>query len=308
MIRAFGFCALGLCLGATQSLAEGWMQGRERLGYGRLIQNDFVGDGKDRWRTGSVASSRVWGPAGTTDLPSTFGDVLEFRLNAEIIAPDNLVTPEAGDRPFAGSLSFGLHTHFERSQIEYAVGMDMVLTGENTFLGDFQDALHGLLGVDKASDATLAAQIENGIHPTAVVEVGHTVALGEGLALRPFVEARAGVETMLRAGADLSIGSVGSGELLVRDPVSGQRYRVIENPEQGYSVVIGGDIARVSDSAYLPSASGVVVKDTRSRVRAGLHWQGEKSSVFYGVTWLGEEFEGQSEGQAVGSVRLNLNF
>jgi hypothetical protein len=30
--------------------------------------------------------------------------------------------------------------------------------------------------------------------------------------------------------------------------------------------------------------------------------------MFYGLTWLGEEFAGQSEGQLVGSVRLSLRF
>ena len=34
---------------------------RGRIGYGRLITNNFIGDGQDRWRTGSVDSSRVWG-------------------------------------------------------------------------------------------------------------------------------------------------------------------------------------------------------------------------------------------------------
>ena len=40
---------------------------RTRLGYGRLITNDTFGDTYDRWRTGSLAASRVWGrngPAG----------------------------------------------------------------------------------------------------------------------------------------------------------------------------------------------------------------------------------------------------
>ena len=305
MIRAIGLVALGVSLVASQSVAEGM----QRIGYGRMIQNDFIGDTQDRWRTGSVASSRVWGrSAWGGALPSNPGDVLEFRINAEIIAPDNLETPAAGDRPYAGSLSFGFHTHYERSAIEYSLGLDMVLTGDNTLLDQFQGAFHDLLGVQKASDAVLDAQIDNAVHPTAVLEMGHSVQLGDGISIRPFVEARAGVETMLRAGADLTIGGVGRGELLVRDPVSGQRYRTVQNKVPGYSVVLGGDIARVHDSAYLPESSGVTHTDTRSRLRAGLHWQGEKSSVFYGVSWLGEEFEGQQEGQVVGSLRLNLDF
>ena len=29
------------------------------LGYGRLVTNDLLGDGKDRWRTGSVSAFQV---------------------------------------------------------------------------------------------------------------------------------------------------------------------------------------------------------------------------------------------------------
>lgn len=304
MIRFLSIAALGLSVLATQATAGE----RERLGYGRLIQNDFLGDGQDRWRTGSVASSRVWGRDWDGALPEEFGNVVEFRLNAEIMAPDNLVAPAAGDRPYAGSLSFGLHTHLQRRSIEMAMGVDLVATGPMTGLGDFQTALHDVLGVDRASDATLSGQIEDGIHPTAVMEFGRTFSFGESTELRPFVEARAGAETMLRAGADLSIGRVGTGELLVRDPVSGQRYRTIQNAQSGMSFVLGGDIAKVDDSVFLPSADGYVLSDSRKRLRAGLHWQGESSSAFYGVTWLSEEFSGQGEGQMVGSLRLNLNF
>lgn len=304
MLRFLSLAALGLTVLATQATAGE----RERLGYGRLIQNDFLGDGQDRWRSGSVASSRVWARNWDGELPEDFGNILEFRLNAEIMAPDNLVTPAAGDRPYAGSLSFGLHTHYQRKSIEMAMGLDLVATGPMTGLGDFQTALHDVLGVDRASDATLAGQIENGIHPTAVAEFGRTFSIGDATELRPFVEVRAGAETMLRAGADLSIGRVGTGELQVRDPVSGQRYRTIQNPQEGMSFVVGGDIAKVEDSVFLPAGSGYVLSDSRKRLRAGLHWQGEKSSAFYGVTWLSEEFVGQGEGQMVGSLRLNLNF
>jgi hypothetical protein len=49
--------------------------------------------------------------------------------------------------------------------------------------------------------------------------------------------------------------------------------------------------------------------EVRKRVRLGLHWQGENNTaVFYGMTWLGEEFDGQAGGQVIGSARLNLWF
>ncbi|SEQ69613.1 lipid A-modifier LpxR family protein [Thalassovita taeanensis] len=283
-------------------------QDRIKLGYGRMIDNDFIGDTQDRWHSGSVASSRVYGRSWDGQLPESFGEILEFRIGAEIMAPDNLVTPAAGDRPFAGALSLGLHTHYRMNQAEIAMGADMVVTGPVTGLDHFQGALHDLLGMDKASATTRANQIGNGVHPTFVMEVGRTWGLGSMARIRPFVETRVGAETLLRAGADLTFGQVGRGELLVRDPVSGQQYRTIQNNATGYSFVLGADIAKVADSIYLPDSGGYDLTDSRQRVRAGVHWQGQKSSGFYGLTWLGEEFVGQGEGQVVGSLRLNLDF
>ncbi|WP_323780821.1 lipid A-modifier LpxR family protein [Thalassovita sp.] len=304
MIRFLTAAALGLLLLTSQAFAEE----RVRLGYGRLITNDFIGDTQDRWHSGSVASSRIYGYSWDGALPEKFGELLEFRINGEIIAPDNLVSPAAGDRPYAGSLSFGLHTHYQRRETDISMGMDMVLTGPMTGLDDFQGALHDALGVDSASAATLSGQIGNGVHPTFVMELGRDYALGQGATLRPFLETRVGVETLLRAGADVTIGQIGRGELLVRDPVSGQRYRTMQNSDAGYTFVLGGDIAKVTDSIYLPTSRGFTLTDSRQRLRAGVHWQGENSSGFYGLTWLGEEFLGQGEGQLIGSVRLNLNF
>lgn len=282
---------------------------RSRLGYGRLLTNDFIGDGEDRWRSGSVASSWVWGPKWTGSLPDSFGALIELRLNAEIISPDNLTTPAVGDRPYAGSFALGLHSHYRSGGYEMAVGADLVAVGPSTGLDGFQDALHDLLNISPPSDAVRANQIGDGLHPTLVVEVGRTLSFGQNTRLRPFVEGRAGAETLLRAGVDLTFGQMGQGELLVRDPVTGHRYRTITRDRSGYSMVLGGDVAHVSDSVFLPSDRGFTLTDTRTRVRAGVQWQGANGAgAFYGLTWLGEEFEGQGEGQLTGSFRLHIKF
>lgn len=284
-------------------------QDRMRLGYGRLVTNDFIGDGKDRWRTGGIQSSRVWGPAWTGAAPARFGELIELRLGAEIVAPDDLAQLSPTDRAYAGALSVGLHTHFQRGQTEFAVGGDLVFVGPQTGLDDFQDALHDLLNVTRPSDAVRAGQIGNAITPTAVVEVGQSFALGERAAIRPFFEGRVGNETLARVGVDLTIGQLGRGELLVRDAVTGQRYRAVEADWSGYSLVVGGDVAAVSDSQFLPEGGAARLRDTRERLRAGVTWRSETGiSAFYGVTYLGKEFEGQSEGQVVGSVRLRVPF
>ncbi|WP_281968578.1 lipid A-modifier LpxR family protein [Roseovarius nanhaiticus] len=297
--------AMAFILGIAAPAAS---EGRVRLGYGRLVTNDFIGDGFDRWRTGAVASSRVWGPSWDGGLPKGFGQLLELRLNAQIIAPQDLNLPAAGDRPYAGSLSVGLHTHYEAMGAELSLGGDLVFVGPQTGLDGFQDFIHDNLGGQGVGGTVRRTQIGDDIRPTAVMEVGHSTGFGS-LNLRPFAEARAGDETLVRVGADLTIGTALDGGLMVRAPVSGQRYRAVNNGLAGYAFVLGADTAYVEDSVYLPESSGFRLSDARNRVRAGVHYAAPAGHrVFYGVTWLDREFKGQEEGQFVGSLRLHLEF
>jgi hypothetical protein len=281
---------------------------RTRLGYGRLITNDFLGDLQDRERTGSVASSRVWGPQWTGDVPVNFGELLELRLGMEVLAPDDLVRPKPGSRPWAGALSAGVHTHFKQRSFEYSVGASVFATGPQTGLGMLQRKFHKLIGDEPPSYRTLSRQIEDGFYPTVLVEAGRSFDVGAA-SIRPFVSGQAGIETFVRTGVDITLGTIGNGELMIRDSASGHRYRTIQNPRnQGFSFVMGGDIAYVSDSVFLPEDRGLDLTDHRDRVRLGVHWQGEGASAFYGVTWLGKEYETQPDDQIVGSLRINLSF
>lgn len=303
---------LCLCFLVQAAAAQGAdpREPRRYLGYGRLITDDVIGDGEDRWRTGNWASSRIWGPEWQGRLPETFGRVLEFRFNGEIVAPENLAANGPGDRPFVGILSFGLHTHFRRGATDMALGADLAVIGPQTGLDDFQEFLHDVVGAREISSQVRDAQIDNDVEPSLVFEAGREVTLGGGLArLRPFAEARAGLETMLRAGADLTIGQVGGRGLMVRDPVTGQRYQVLHDRPAGLSFVLGGDVAYVADSELLPDSRGLDVEDARARLRAGVHWENDGGTrLFYGLSWLSKEFESQRESQVVGSVRLNLRF
>jgi len=282
---------------------------REYLGHGRLITNDVLGDGYDRWRTGSVALSYLWGPEWRGQRPQAFGEMLELRFNAEILGPENLATPGAGDRPYAQALTMGLHSHFMAGQAEVALGADLTVTGAQLGFDDIQEGLHDVLGGVDPSPATKAGQIGNDVHATAVMEVGRTYKAGAGTALRPFVEAQIGAETMVRAGADVMFGGLGAGGLMLREPVTGHVYTAIDDKGDGLSFVLGGDVAYVSDSIFLPSNRGYRLTDTRNRLRAGVHWESAKGSkLFYGVTWLDKEFKAQRESQVVGSVRLDLKF
>lgn len=293
---------------AHQDIPSPFEARRRVLGYGRLTSNDVIGDGHDRWRTGSVTSSRVWGYSWDGTAPAQLGQLLELRIQGQIIAPENLANVDLRDRPYAGALAFGLHTHSYNRGLELALGVDLVVIGPQTRLDKLHNGLHDMFGLAGPSDGILALQVGNTFRPTAVVEVARTFDLGRAVDVRPFAEARAGDETLLRVGADFTIGSVGKGELFSRESITGQRYRMIYRSAPGYSVVIGGDMAYVADSVYLPENRGYQLTDHRDRLRAGVHWQGENASAFYGLTYLGREFSGQSEGQITGSLRIKLRF
>lgn len=284
---------------------------RVRLGFGHMASNDMLVDGRDRWRSASHVASLVWGPEWQGRLPERFGDVIELRMGLEIITPEYLNSPPGRiDRPFAGALALGVHSHFRRGGTDVTTGVDLVMTGPQTRLDDVQASIHEALGINGPSAAVRAGQIGNGVHPRLVIEAGHPLQLAPAVELRPFVEARWGVETLMRAGADLTLGRIGgAGELLARDHVTGHRYRVIGGGGGGVSLVLGGDVARVEKSLFLPEP-GFRPEHERRRLRAGVHWQGPRAraSGFYGLTWLSEEVVGQSEPQLLGSVTLKIRF
>lgn len=296
-------CAL-LAIHTAPVLAQGSNHSDERvtLGWGRLFTNDIFGDTRDRWRTGSFAVSRVRGAQWAGNLPSVPAALLEFRVAGETIAPADLVTPDATDRRYAGVLSFGLHTHFDWQGLETSLGGNLVITGAQTGASALQARIHDLAGLPEPQ--VFDDQIGNGVHPTAVLEVGKPLG-----ALRPFAEVQAGVETFVRIGADLHLGNLTHEALMVRDGPSGQRYRAVAGSRStGYSVTLGGDVAHVFDSHYFVAGDAAQASETRSRLRAGLHWQGERTEMFYGVTWLGKEFTTQPDNQLLGSVNLRIGF
>lgn len=280
---------------------------RVTLGWGRIFTNDQIGDGQDRWRTGSYSVSRVRGPFWHGLDGLGFGELLELRGHAAVIAPANLTTPSPADRRYVGMMSLGLNTHFGWKGAELALGGEMAMTGPRTGIGRFHGWVHDFAGMVPPSSAVLGAQIGNRIYPGLNAEIGRTIGQGT-LRLRPFAEARAGVESLVRIGADVTFGQLGRDDLMLRDVTSGQLYRAVEGSrDTGTSLTLGADMAQVFDSALMPAGS-VAALDRRYRLRAGLHWQGKRSAVFYGASYLSPEFSGQPEGQVVGAISLNLRF
>jgi hypothetical protein len=296
--------ALAVCAAFPAAADE-----RIPLGFSRLFTNDAIGDTEDRWRSGSYSVSYLRGPAWQGELPERFGSLLEWRLRAEIITPEDITNPVIGtDRRYVGALSLGLHTHFRRAGTELSFGADLVATGPQTGIGRFQKWAHDLVGAPKPR--VLGSQIGDGVYPTVLAEAGRELRLGRGTArFRPFVEAQAGAETLLRLGGDFTFGRMGLDSLRLRDVTTGQRTVAVPGAGgSGLSFVMGGDVAWVADSHYLPSSLGYRLTDSRNRLRAGVHYEGRRHAIFYGLTWLGEEFTAQPDSQIVGSLSLRLNF
>lgn len=296
-----------LIAAALLSASPATAEDRVTLGWGRLFSNDAIGDGKDRWRTGGYQVSRVRGLGWTGRLPDAPGELLEFRASGQLIAPEDLVSPPLTDRRYAGMLSFGMHTHYDWRGNDVSLGADLVFTGPQTGVSNFQKWIHNMIGLPKP--VVVDRQIGNGIYPSFVAEFGRNMAVNDRISLRPFVEAQAGVESFVRVGGDLVIGTLGRDDLMLRDGATGQRYRAVEGTrDNSVSFVLGGDLAQVFDSALLPENGIANRSEDRSRLRAGVHWQGQKASAFYGLTYLSPEFDQQSSGQVVGSLNLNLKF
>lgn len=279
---------------------------RSLVGVSRIFNNDFLGDGKDRWRTGSYQASATWGFFGDSAPDRPFA-LMEYRLRAEILAPESLArTTSFPDRPYAGVIGLGAFTHMERGAYNISFGGELAFVGPSTGLGRFQTWVHERLSIQ--TPQMLAEQLPNRVYPTVQAEVSRDIEFGTGI-LRPFGEVQAGLETYARVGFDAVFGRNLSRNFFLRDPVTGQLMtNVRASDDASWGFMVGGDVAFVDSSRLLPVSRGYRVKQNRTRLRAGIVREAEGGGLFYGVTYLGPEFERQREGQVTGSLHLRLNF
>ncbi|MFG6082129.1 lipid A-modifier LpxR family protein [Paracoccus litorisediminis] len=265
----------------------------------QLLTDDYLGDGHDRWRSASYATSRLNG--------NSDSDVREFRLRFEMITPNRLklATSEDADRPAAGLIGFGFYRSGVHAGLDYRLGAGLAATGPSVMVLDFQDTLHQALGMDELSKPLLDGQIGDKVRPTLSGEIGHQLGRGQ-VEIRPWLAAETGFETMARGGVDLVVGAEAFG-FGVRDEVTGWRLPVNEKDREtrGLSFIAGADIAHVFDSVLL---DGREIERDRTRLRAGLQYHFNDSSVFMGWTRLSEEFKGQLEPQTTASISVNIGF
>ena len=272
------FLLVGLCFFAFPH----GIQAKEKtklLGYGLLFTNDFFGDGRDRWRTGSLVSSRVFGRSEMTRTWRRREALNELRLFSQIIAPSDLSrnsdSSDAGekaglmediDRAYVGHLSIGLHRHFQAGGLAYNFGVDASLLGPQTGLMGLQQTVHSELGQLFPSDFARNTQVSNKFVLGSLTEVAHPSALSPSANIRLFAEVQTGVEDLIRIGLDVGLFGDLSEALLARAPVSGQRYSVIDRAEEGFLLSAGVDLIRVIGSLIL---SGNALRASKYRARKG---------------------------------------
>ncbi len=277
------------------------------VGVSRLFSNDFIGDGNDRWRTGSYEVSVTFGDHVLDGLPAVPFELMQYRARAEIIAPEDLsVANPFPDRAYAGVIGLGAFTHYERGNYNVSYGGELVFVGPQTGLDDFQDWAHDRLGIQGPTAA--ATQLGNKVYPTAQGELSRDVRFNNTL-VRPFAEAQVGIESYARVGVDAVFGKNISRNFFVREAVTGHLVtNVRHSDDRSFGFMMGGDVAYVGDSNLLPENRGYEVRNVRPRARAGFLYEGENAGLFYGVTWLGKEFEGQRDSQVTGSLNVKFNF
>ena len=291
---------LALTFGLTATVPA--FAAAETLGWGRVFSNDYAGDGHDRWRSGSFALSMLRGQSWDGAPPPAPDAITELRFRTEVIAPAR-TRDGRDDRPYAGLVAFGAFAHQSFGPFETSLGGEVIAIGPSTGVSAFQERAHEILGFDPPRG--IGRQLGDALHLHAQSEVVRPWRMAPGLTLRPFLAAESGSEEIARLGVDAIWGGIGHGDLWLRDPVTGQPYRGIEAETTGLSLVIGADTAWVGDSVFLP---GREARDRR-RARIGLHWQPQaQTRLFYGLSWLSEEFEGQHESQVLGSLKLEFGY
>ncbi|WP_246003760.1 lipid A-modifier LpxR family protein [Histidinibacterium lentulum] len=297
--------ALAFALAAAASAAPA--QDRVTLGFGRQFNNDLLGDGSDRWRTGSYQWSIVRGRGWAGTRPERPLDVIDFRFRSEIIAPERLNGTGSRSRLYAGLFAAGAHTHFARGPFDVSLGADLVFSGPQTGWADRQNWFHEIIDAPRVGQD--GNEIENDTRIHGTLEVALPLRPSDVLIVRPFVETQGGPETLVRGGADIVLGAAMQGDLFLRDHVTGHLIRGIETGDSGFGWVAGADWTRIEDSIYLPDGGRATAEPERLRARAGVHWQfGPDMSFFYGLTYLSEEYAEQPDGQTLGSAKLNFRF
>ena len=293
-----------ICLGIMSLYSLSPLHAQQLAGWSLAISNDSIGEARDRWQSSSVQLGFLLSQVDITQELIDFGEVIELRLRTDILTPENLAMIVTTDRRYAGVIAIGAHSYVDWGLIEGRMGADVVTVGAHTGLYEFQQTLHEILGFTKPELKDF--QIDDDVLLDFSGEISRNFQAGSGN-MRPFLEAQIGSEDFLRIGLDVNWG-LDLGREAMRATVTGHRVPSIYSNQTGLGFTLGGDIAWVDDSIYLPEKYGYELNVPRLRVRTGIRHVNRFWDTFYGLTWLNKEFKAQREGQFVGTFQFKLRF
>lgn len=294
--------AIGLSPGRVEAKRQ--EPGLRLAGQLTHFYNDaFVLQGRDRWRTGGVATSLFLdGPERT----------YEVRSRLEIITPWNSRDQRRTDRPATGVYSLGLLVHEEAGATKLTYGLFLVRTSSE-LLG-LQEAIHEVAGQEGYwHSERQAPTVDDRSYLSASAELSREFPVTGSIVARPYVSAELGFDTHVRAGVEAVIGASGFPRLASRDVVSGfampANLRRGERPGSAldFQLYLGADMS-VGHTKYLFEGSGAEPTHVRNRIRVGGQVTYRKLKLFYGVTRLSKEFVGQKEAQVEGVLSVSIGL
>ena len=209
-------------------------------------------------------------------------------------------------------LGFGVFANDRYGALQYNAGLEVLFTGDQTKIADFQQGFHDLTGIaGYLPDDMPHEHLDDSVTGMVSAELARPYTISDGFSVRPFVGVQAGYETFGRVGVDLLINGYSNAQRYVRDPVSG--FLQPSSPErashmQDMSFLLGVDYTYVTRSDFFPDWSDVEMTNSRFRARAGVQVAIRKVSTFFGLTYFSKEFESQVESQTIGIVSLEFPF
>jgi uncharacterized protein YfiM (DUF2279 family) len=297
MIALAALCALGAA-GAASAQDDG--STRAYAGSTGLFVNDALGDGRDRWQSASHQRSFFFAGAAA-------GEAVELRARAQIVSPWTPSQQQGPDRPYSIVLGFGLFHHGAAGPLEFSMGGELVLQGDQTGLPRFQSFAHDALGLENSYDPSRDdPHVPDRLTARTEFELGHRISFDEKAMLRPYGRLVAGADRKAMLGADLVLGAAAAAPRAARDVTTGQFLP--QGAPQGFSLIAGADISFVDTSMHIPEDSAVAPEDIQTRLRLGVEGNLGAMRIFAGQAWLGPQFSGQAEPQRVGLLSVNFAF
>lgn len=300
------------------------------------IDNDEFGDRRDRWFTSGVAIRGLSPARATPFLETEWADSwlghaprrLEMTIGQHIYSPENLRTTlrDTTDRPYAGWSYLGFEAVTlkpnqslmgQEALVEDRVGFQLGVVGPAALAETTQGWIHSLNGT--ARPAGWANQLRNEPGLNLMAQRRWHIfgdALGHETAIVPHVAAVVGtVNTHAEAGFEFRLGEDLHYDLNNPFMLDGVRGGGFFNPPDGLSwYLTAGARARVvahnlflDGSVFADGGHSVDKKPLMTEAHIGFGYTFHGFRFGYSYVWRSAEFDGQSEGQGIGSVVMSWN-